>query len=619
MAFSQQDIQLIKKAKQEGKTKEQALAQLVQSRQKIGGGSLGSPQPERNDLFARIGSDMGEDFRGIGEDAVSQFSQAGKNIVDTAQDKNLSLPEKALGIGAEAFKRGGRFIGNTLLGGAKLATTPEFEQKVVDVAQGIGETVAETETVQDLITKYKGLSEDEKQGVQNALGFAEGAAELFGAGRVTSGLKSGIETAATVGARGGKDLAESFVDTAGKTVRGFRDATGNLVDSTGRIIQPATDIATGGARQVGQFAKRTARSVQDTAEQARVLKTLPEPEANLLRTGVNDSFVNTVKQAPVSEVGIYQDLIAQAKKKVSDPTPNTSQPKVLVGEEFLKPVDYLVQQRNTVGGALGDIRKGLSTKKTINTNASFKKFHEYLRDDLGLIIGEKGVIKTGSGRVAQSDIKEIQKIYSELRSKTFASPKEIDEFLQRTFKEFDLRQAREKTFGDDVTRVAERARSIVRQSMPDDYNALATQYAEIVKPLQDTAKLLGYKGNIADLTTKQLKAGEVALRVLGNAADRPQSVIDAVLNTAEGLGYVSDVNLNRVIYFVDQLEDLYDITPTRSFSGSTARGVDQSAVGAMGDAARLNVGGLLDKALSSKATQQEVQDALDAFIQSLSS
>ena len=68
--------------------------------------------------------------------------------------------------------------------------------------------------------------------------------------------------------------------------------------------------------------------------------------------------------------------------------------------------------------------------------------------------------------------------------------------------------------------------------MPKEYTTLSTQYASIMKPLQEVVKTLGYKGDIDKLTTKELKAAEVALRVLGNAADRPQSMIDNVLEAA---------------------------------------------------------------------------------------
>lgn len=603
MSLTQEEKAIIEYGREQGKTKEQSLAALGEYRSQV------KTAGKKQGLISRIGSDIGEDFRGIGEDALNQFDKAGENIVNLGQEDNRSFGQKAISIGSEAFKRGGRFIGNTLLGGAKMFTTPEFEKSVGDVATNIGVSVAESRPAQVILGEYQKLSPEMQRGVREALGFAEGGAELIGAGKVTSGIRGGLELAGEAGKKVAPEVK--------RFVSGFKDTAGNVIDSTGKIVQPATDIASGFGRQATDFAKRTARGAQETAEQSRAIKQLPQSEANLVRTGANERVIGVIKQAPPEETSIYKELVQQARKKELDPTPNTAQPKVIAGREFMKPINHLIEQKNKIGSQLGELRKRLSDKKTINTNPQFRNFATYLREDLGLQIKE-GKIKQGTGSIAQSDIKEIQKIYDELNSKTFASQKEIDEFLQRTFKEYDLRQAREKTFSDDVSTVAERARSEIRQAMPDDYNALAKQYAEILKPLQDTVKLLGYKGSLDDLTTKQLKAAEVALRVLGNAADRPQSVIDNVLQKAGDFGYESNVDLNRLIYVTDQLEDIYDITPSRGFSGSTARGIGQNSdIKALGDAATLNIGGLFDKITSSRASREEIKETFEAFINSL--
>jgi hypothetical protein len=311
-------------------------------------------------------------------------------------------------------------------------------------------------------------------------------------------------------------------------------------------------------------------------------------------------------------------LVEQAKKKQEFPeSTSVAQPKQIAGREFLKPVNHLIVERKRVGAELGDLRKQLSTRREINTNNAFRNFRTYLRDDLGVQFDAKDQIIPGTGRLAKSDVGEVQKLYQELRPKVFMSQTDIDTFLQRSFKDYDVRQMREQTFSDDVSRIAERARKEMRQLMPEEYNRLATEYATMSRPLEDVVKLLGYKGDLDQLSAKDLKAGEVALRVLGSAADRPQSVIDSVTNAATKYGYTSDVELDRIIYLTDQLEDLYDITPSRGFSGSTSRGIDQSGAGVLGDVVTMNPGGLFDKAMSSKASREEVQEAFEAYVKSL--
>jgi len=378
-----------------------------------------------------------------------------------------------------------------------------------------------------------------------------------------------------------------------------------------------TNTIAGATQQVKDFAGRTVRSAQDTAEQSKRLSEMPEAQATLIRTGADERVVNVIKQAPEGEVSIYKELVEQAKLKELDPTPNTPQPKQIAGREFLKPVEHIIEARNGAGARLGEFRANLSSANNVNTNPAFRNFHQNLKDNFGVQFDKNGQIVVGKGRLPEKDIIQVQKLYDELKSKTITSQKDIDDFLRRSLEEYDITQQREKAFSNLVSEVAESARYEMRQLMPDGYNRAATQYAELSKPIDEMAKLLGYKGRTADISAKDLKAGEVALRILGNAADRPQSVIDEVLRVAKENGYTSEVDLNRLIYVTDQLEDLYDITPSRGFSGSTQRGIDQSAAGALGDVATMNVGGLFNKVAGSQATREEVKAAFEAYLNSL--
>jgi hypothetical protein len=371
----------------------------------------------------------------------------------------------------------------------------------------------------------------------------------------------------------------------------------------------------GVGQQISDFAGRTVREAQDVAKKNQQLASLPEPEAKIRRVVADDRVIDLVNNLTPEELLVTRKLVDQAKLKQKDITTNTQHPKVIAGEELLKPVQHIIDKRKSVGANLGELRKQLDSKKNVNTNSAFRSFHQYLKNNYGVQFDQQGNIIPGAGTLARSDVPEIQKIYSELRSKTITSQRDIDEFLQRTLKDFDLRQAREQTFSDEVSRIAERARQDMRQLMPEQYNVLSTDYAKLSKPLTDMVKLLGYKGDLDLLTSKDLKAGEVGMRILGNAADRPQSIIDDVVNTATANGYSTQVNLNNIIAIADQLESLYDITPSRSLSGQVTGAVENSnAIGAIGDAASLNVGGLYNRAMQSRATQQEIRDAFDAYL-----
>lgn len=565
--------------------------------------------------LADIPSDVGEFFtnsaNAIGDSLDN--NQAIKERVTSGETTPLAGTLQTIGGG---LKAGAATVGNAALGLGKLFTRQSTEDAIKKGVTDTAETVAQTAPVQEIKAWYNEQPDEVKRNLQGGIGVVEGLATMFGAKPVIDVLRKSLTTTAnTVGA-----VTDATVGATARTAQEAANAVlesgTQAVKSLGSTLTPSGDILSGLTQQVGDFARRTANEAKDTAKTNQILATLPKEEAGIRRVVGDERVINVIKQAPESEISIYKELVEQAKRKEADPTPNTAQPKEIAGREFLKPVEYLISEKDRIGKDLGETRKSLTAENNINTNSAFRNFHRALVDNYQLEI-KNGVITPQTGKIAPSDIKEIQKIYDELNSKTFTSQKDIDTFLQRTFKEYDLRQAREKTFSDDVPKIAEMARKEFRQLMPEDYNRLATEYATTLKPIQEVIKLLGYKGDLDKLTAKELKAGEVALRLLGNSADRPQSVIDDVLNQAVAQGYKSDIDLNRLIYITDQLEDLYDVTPTRGFSGSTARGIDKSGVGALGDAASLNIGGLFNRAMSSKASQQEVRDAFEAYLNSL--
>lgn len=574
-----------------------------------------NPFGQKNrERLADIPSDLGEAFSGS-VDAVSQARRKvaeTRSRVESGETTPLAGTGEIIGAGLHA---GAGFVGQGIIGFGKLFTTQEEEEKVKQLVTTATETVAGTRSVQEIKAQYETLTPQQQRNVQSFLQTAEGIGTMFGAKPVFDVLRRSLSGSAAVV----ESVAAPVIRTGTQAVEETLDIASGVVKKVGDTVQPATDIAKGVGSQFGSFVSRTANEAQDVAATNRRLSSLPEPEANIRRVVSDERVIDLTSKLTPEELAVTQKLVDQAKLKQGDITPNTAHPKAIAGEELLKPVQHIIDTRKSVGAKLGNLRTQLDATKNVNTNSAFRSFHSYLKDNYKVQFDTKGNIIEGTGTLAASDVPVIQNLYNELRGGTFMSQKQIDEFLQRSYKDYDLRQAREQAFSDDVSRIAERARQDMRQLMPEQYNALATQYAQLSKPLVDMVKLLGYKGDLDKLTAKELKAGEVALRILGNAADRPQSVIDEVVEAAQKSGYKSDVNLNNIITMADQLEGLYDVTMPRSFRGEVSRGVDGSqAIGAMGDAATLNLGGLYNRAMQSKATQKEVQDAFEAYLSSLS-
>lgn len=161
-------------------------------KEKLNSFTLPSKRPS---VLSRVVSDVPQDFLQMGEEIISQASQAGKNIVKTATS-DAPLEDKVLDIGAEAFRRGGRIVSAPYLFALKVPFTQEAETTAGEVMTDIGTQIAEREGVQTAIGLYKGAPEPVKQGIQRVLGYGEGVAEILGLGRGTRAIREGIETTA---------------------------------------------------------------------------------------------------------------------------------------------------------------------------------------------------------------------------------------------------------------------------------------------------------------------------------------------------------------------------------------------------------------------------------------
>lgn len=571
------------------------------------------------DILGRVAADAPSDVSTMYSD-IYKSGQEGRQKLNTISDNfdsgAISPGAATLDTVGMGLRDGADAVGSGVMALGKSILTPEAEAQFGRGADKLGTNLASTQPVQYLLEKYNALTPEKKSIVDGTLGVAEGLGTMFALGPTIKAFKAGLGTIGGTAA----DATGAAVRTGTTLASDSANAIKTGVTAVGDKVQPAKDIFSGIKTQAGDYMSRVSNDAKDTAIRSRALASLPEPEAKFLRTGIDERGVKLVKESTPAERTVYKDLVEASKAKSADHL--APEPKVIAGREFMKPVDYLLKIRDKVGGELGKVRETLTTQP-VDVTQQFKELQTYLNDSLGIYVDSKGKFVEGRGKVAASDLAEIQKLYDDLRpdntGKVMRSQKWIDEWSQRTFKDYDLRQAREQTFGDDVTRTAEKARGIFKSALPPEYQALSTQYAEVMKPIQDVTKLLGYKGDVSKLSAKELKAAEVALRVLGNASDRPQSVIDAVIEAATKNGYTSDVDLKKVLIMTDAMEDLYPgITPNRGFSGSTARGMNQSdALGAAKDVMTLNPGSVFNRLMSSTASETEIQAAFEAFLNSL--
>jgi hypothetical protein len=177
MSFTSQEITLLKKAKAQGKTKEQALALLVQSRP-----TQGVKPTEQSGVIKRvisdIPSDLKEGFLGVGED----LTKRGEKVMDAGQARMQGQQ----GFTRTAFQQLGQIAGGAgdilsrgVTTAGKLFTTPEAEE---NISTGMG-IVAEKTGLLDAYKKleeYKEANPEKARDIEAGLGILELALDRFG-------------------------------------------------------------------------------------------------------------------------------------------------------------------------------------------------------------------------------------------------------------------------------------------------------------------------------------------------------------------------------------------------------------------------------------------------------
>jgi hypothetical protein len=578
------------------------------------------PEPEKpqGNMLGRIlkdaPGDIVETFKGV----IGAGRGGAENFAQAFQQPGLSIPQRVVGAAVAPLSAVVNAGGEALKGGAKLLTTDEFEEQTNKALVEVGKSAMNSQAGMALRAFYESLPDDQKFTVTNIIAPVGNVMTAgFGGGAVNATKSALRSTVKETVKRTSQEAAEAIIRSANPVTEAVETTAETAIKTADMSANPVLDTLKGASTQIKDYAKRTANEAQDTAVESRRLAQMPKPKAQLIRNGADERIVNVVERMTPEEVRVVRESIAQSRVYEKLPEDPKNHPKVIAGREFMKPVGFVIDQRKQVGTKLGEARKNLSQTRNIDTNEAFRNFHEYLKTTYQIQLDKDGKIIPETGTLATGDVPQIQKLYDQLKGSKLNSQTELDQWLQRSLKDYDLVQKREQTFSEEVPKIAEVARGEVSKLMPDNYNQLRTQYAQMSKPLNEVVKLLQYKGSLDQLTAKELKAAEVALRVLGNAADRPQSVIDDILEIATENGYKSNVDINRLLYVTDQLEDLYDVTPPRGFSGSATRGINQSSAGTAIDAATFNVGGLFDRAMSSRASQKEIQESFEAYVQYL--
>lgn len=393
---------------------------------------------------------------------------------------------------------------------------------------------------------------------------------------------------------------------------------------------PSTlDRLKAGAKAVGEKVKgalgRTKEAATELADTELRTRGLPAPEAKVVKMGIDDGVLNRLKTSVPDDVKLGAEMLERQAKNLAGER-GIPAAKEVVGDKILERARYIIDARKDIGGALGETVEKLPLDYQ-DVTPQIDEFSKLLREK-GIQIGADGRL-INTGIVVEGDMPIYQRMWDLVRPNkegvTRFTPKRLDEIRKVIFREFDLAKARTQTFSDEALRVAEEFRRLLKQPLDTlsdgAYGMLSEAYAKLTTPLQEFLKLIGYKGDLDDVTDKALRVSEVAQRILGNAADRPQSVIDALEEVAKTYGFKSNNNIKDLVWLSDLIEEMLGSTQTRSFVGGIKRGATNAIENALGRVAEsgniVGAGVNLVRGLA-EASRKEQIEAFKEFLKYLS-
>lgn len=543
----------------------------------------------------------GEVLEAVAPNVASKVSP----LLERAQKLRQRIAPSQIATGGQ-----GAGLINDIIGAGLSAITPDAVKKFgTEAIQKVVPDVLAQAGIQT-IEDYNTWATNNPLTAKNIEGAVNIASLLptGGAGKVAV---EGVEQGAKAAGRG--------IAQAGAKAVSMADDVGTGV---AKAVAPVSPVVESIGSTIGGAVRRGKEAVVESVQEAQRVAKLPVAEKQAVRSGLDTGVIDFVKTTSIENIPVYQKIV-EAAKSGADNLRGGTKAKEVVGKLIVdNAVTPVIKLRNTVGKKLGDVVEILP-KVPENVTPLRDEFAQVL-ESVGVRVGNKGKLVSTRGGV-KGDLTAYQNMWDRIKS-GYASQREIHDIRSAVFKEFDLAKARQTPFSEQADNVAEQFRSILNKGITNkQYSTLSKQYAELMRPLQDFVKYIGYKGDIEKLGTQNLRVAEIAQRVLGNASARPQEVLDAIAALADkaGKGKLSK-DISDAIRFSDLIEDFYGLQQTRSLAGQVAKGTKAGVEGAtesvIQGAANGGVTGMVGsvvKGVLGKTTAEQ-QKALDALLSSLS-
>lgn len=209
MSLTQTEKQSLLELKSQGYSFEDSMGFIASTRlgkqSRVTRDLLQEQEQKKTGLLGTIGNvlrDIPEDistgYRNM-VDATTQGMETAQDVRGQVEKEEISpLAGTAKTIGA-GLMAGAGVVGSAVGAIAKLPFTQKAEEGIADTVESGIEKVAQTQTAQDVVSKYESLTSEQKALVDGALGTTAGLATILGAGPAVKTATKAVETVSNVG------------------------------------------------------------------------------------------------------------------------------------------------------------------------------------------------------------------------------------------------------------------------------------------------------------------------------------------------------------------------------------------------------------------------------------
>lgn len=617
MAFSPQELEIIRSGVSTGKSKDQIVGALSNFRM----GSVQHTAPvAANPITApwyptsvtETSKDFSQMLSQSGEAGLDRYNKA----MDVIENPEFSTSQKIGATAGQVAGFGSDIIGNIFKGIVKMGMSQEAERSVVNYIGQKGTEISQTEAAQGMKQWYDNLKPDDKLIVDEAgnIGMFMVDVLTLGSGKaVTSTTRRTLEETVAQGRRGLEGIRRppvppvpppsTVLEKAGTAITRTTDAVGDVgAKATSNVVEQTPTLVSAAKQTTGDLLSRIPRAithgteaVADKAAEAEKMATLAAETpkaAEALRVGVSEPVINSVL---ASDRTTLQSLLKMVD--IAEKAPSTlgqkELPAIVSGDAAVEMFKFVEADRRAVGEAIGKATEELAKQqKVIDMKPVYREVASVLKAN-DIIPDLKGNLRFKNLSLTDPEKAAIQKLYTAATSNKALSPTQIHQ-MDRLFSKLE----RESRLVDKIDTIYVKGadgqpQNIFRvfrdvfskrlEELSPEIKRLNTAYREaknLVDDLRNTILKTGDYTSLKGVDSAEWVANNLR-RILGNAQSSPAyaAIYNKLDETARRLGYTG-ARADLLQAFAVELEKVYpDTVKPTSFKGNINASIPATKAG----------------------------------------